>query len=123
MTVIPVVINSILFICIYSLICYVVIAGIEVKMLTGDFKTTARAIALGCNILKENDDINDMIMDGSEFQARVGGLYCLNCNLNQECRCPLNEAQKKKCEQATGQKDLKIRQMGVKDLGAFKEIY
>lgn len=47
-------------------------AGIRVRMVTGDNKVTALAIAKQCNIITE--DREDSVMEGPEFYERVGGL-------------------------------------------------
>lgn len=52
-------------------------AGIRVRMVTGDNKVTALAIAKECNIIQEVTE--DCVMEGVEFYERVGGLYCKNC--------------------------------------------
>ena len=54
------------------------------RMVTGDNKTTAMAIARECNILTErelNQDKNNewVIMEGPEFYKRMGGLKCKTC--------------------------------------------
>ena len=52
-------------------------AGIEVKMVTGDNKITARAIAKECNIISpdEPDDLdNGRVMEGPEFYKLIGGI-------------------------------------------------
>jgi P-type E1-E2 ATPase len=41
------------------------IAGIKVRMVTGDNKVTARAIALKCGITSEDPD--RIVMEGAEF--------------------------------------------------------
>lgn len=41
-------------------------AGIKVRMVTGDNKFTARAIALECGII-EKQDSQALVMDGQEF--------------------------------------------------------
>ena len=41
------------------------IAGIKVRMVTGDNKVTARAIALNCGITTEDSD--RIVMEGAEF--------------------------------------------------------
>eukprot|EP00343_Euplotes_focardii_P007905 CAMPEP_0205819478 /NCGR_PEP_ID=MMETSP0206-20130828/1867_1 /ASSEMBLY_ACC=CAM_ASM_000279 /TAXON_ID=36767 /ORGANISM="Euplotes focardii, Strain TN1" /LENGTH=1118 /DNA_ID=CAMNT_0053113125 /DNA_START=29 /DNA_END=3385 /DNA_ORIENTATION=+ len=61
-------------------------AGIKVRMVTGDNKTTALAIAKQCNII--GTDHPDAVMEGPEFFDRVGGLYCENCKQNSPCDCP-----------------------------------
>ena len=52
-------------------------AGIKVRMVTGDNKTTAKAIAMECNIYRPNT--SDIIMEGMEFINSVGGVICKNC--------------------------------------------
>jgi P-type E1-E2 ATPase len=55
-------------------------AGIIVRMVTGDNKITAMAIARECNIINEKTGIDkDSVMEGPEFYARMGGIYCKNC--------------------------------------------
>jgi P-type E1-E2 ATPase len=55
-------------------------AGIIVRMVTGDNKTTAMAIAKECNIINANTGIdNDSVMEGPEFYERMGGLFCKKC--------------------------------------------
>lgn len=61
-------------------------AGIKVRMVTGDNKVTALAIAKQCNII--GTDHPDAVMEGPVFYERVGGLYCANCNENSPCACP-----------------------------------
>ncbi len=55
-------------------------AGIHVKMVTGDNKTTAKTIAENCGIL---DNTNGYaVMEGDAFSDLLGGLlkYCNGCN-------------------------------------------
>jgi P-type Ca2+ transporter type 2B len=55
-------------------------AGITVRMVTGDNKITAMAIARECNIINDNTNIdNDSVMEGPEFYERMGGLVCKTC--------------------------------------------
>lgn len=66
-------------------------AGIKVRMVTGDNKTTAIAIAKECNILTGNEnpkDMDDIVMEGTEFYERVGGLMCKICKKEPPCTCP-----------------------------------
>ena len=55
-------------------------AGIKVRMVTGDNKVTALAIAKQCKIV--GTDHPDAVMEGPEFYDRVGGLFCANCKKN-----------------------------------------
>jgi len=51
-----------------------------VRMVTGDNKITAMAIAKECNIINAGTNIdNDSVMEGPEFYERMGGLKCKNC--------------------------------------------
>jgi len=82
-------------------------AGITVRMVTGDNKTTAMAIARECNILTdENKDLPDAILEGPEFYQRLEGLFCKNCNKDSPCDCPAEDVIE-----------------GVKNKTNFKTIY
>ena len=48
-------------------------AGIKVRMVTGDNKITARAIAKECKII-ENGDENSIVMEGQQFNQLIGGV-------------------------------------------------
>lgn len=53
------------------------VAGIKVRMVTGDNKDTARAIAKECGILTATDDSNpDSVMEGPDFIEKIGGVVC-----------------------------------------------
>lgn len=56
------------------------VAGITVRMVTGDTKETATAIAKDCGILPE-DHSDYIVMTGEEFNNRVGGkaFMCKSC--------------------------------------------
>jgi len=51
-------------------------AGVRVRMVTGDNKVTAVAIAKECGIINEGEELeNDLIcMEGPEFNEYVGSL-------------------------------------------------
>jgi Ca2+ transporting ATPase len=50
-------------------------AGVTVRMVTGDNLTTAKAIAVECNLIKDEDkDKVDYCMEGPEFYRVMGGL-------------------------------------------------
>ena len=61
-------------------------AGIKVTMVTGDDVISARAIARECGIIDE-DNPNSLIMEGKEFQLKIGGIVCSKC-LVKKCDCP-----------------------------------
>jgi Ca2+ transporting ATPase len=60
-------------------------AGIRVRMVTGDNRDTALAIAKECGIIEEETE--DCVLTGEEFYDRVGGLYCKNCEQDSPCKC------------------------------------
>jgi len=76
-------------------------AHIRVRMVTGDNKRTAIAIAKECDILPEDfkDTGNDEVLNGPDFFDRVGGLICKNCKggIPLKCKCP-----KKDVKEAVG---------------------
>lgn len=50
-------------------------AGVTVRMVTGDNIVTARAIAVKCNILTEDEKKDDRCcMEGPAFYEKMGGL-------------------------------------------------
>ena len=82
-------------------------AGITVRMVTGDNKITAMAIAKECNIIDANTHIDgDSVMEGPEFYDRMGGLYCKNCKQDSPCDCKKEDVDE-----------------GVKNPTAFKQIW
>ena len=61
------------------------LAGIKVRMVTGDNKLTARAIAKECGIIEQGDE-NSIVMEGVEFNKLIGGVIFMNCS-KKECEC------------------------------------
>ena len=85
-------------------------AGITVRMVTGDNKDTARAIARECHIYTSD---SQRVMEGVEFAEACGGVVCRHCQ-TAVCDC-IRDARKAKSGD-------KIREDVVKDMKAFKEI-
>ena len=86
-------------------------AGITVRMVTGDNKATARAIAKECFIVTSEDHV---VMEGKEFALRTGGTVCKKCKVK-VCDCPRTKADAKKS-------GVKIRKDVVQDFESFKEL-
>lgn len=55
-------------------------------MVTGDNKSTARAIAKECGII-EIGDTNSLVMEGPDFINAIGGVVCKKCR-TLLCECP-----------------------------------
>ena len=86
-------------------------AGIKVRMVTGDNKATAKAIAKECYIINSDADV---VLEGKEFAELTGGTICELCK-SKICPCPRNDKEKEKS-------DRKIRVDVVCNFDKFKEI-
>lgn len=70
------------------------IAGVTVRMVTGDNIITAQAIAERCKIITRDEIGNPKIaMEGKEFFELTGGLMCKKCgkDLPVDCKCAQKE--------------------------------
>jgi Ca2+ transporting ATPase len=63
------------------------LAGITVRMVTGDNLVTAKAIAKEIGLMKEGS--NYIAMEGPDFSKQVGGIVCKNCR-TEKCDCPVS---------------------------------
>lgn len=50
-------------------------AGITVRMVTGDNKDTAKAIAKQCGLIDDNDT-DALVIEGPKFSELTGGIVC-----------------------------------------------
>ena len=94
-------------------------AGIDVKMVTGDNKITARAIAKEVNIINEFNDHKAVVMEGPEFLRKIGGVICENCKDKDSCGCVRNEHEL----DLPGNSNKKIRKDTIKNQEEFDKIW
>jgi Ca2+ transporting ATPase len=64
------------------------LAGITVRMVTGDNIITAKAIAKEIGLLSDQG----IAMEGPDFNERVGGIVCKECK-TAICDCPTTKEQ------------------------------
>jgi len=95
------------------------IAGIDVKMVTGDNKITARAIAREVNIITDANEATAIVMEGPEFLRLIGGIVCDNCRDKETCTCVNNE----KDLDEPANKGRKIRKDTIKNQEEFDKIW
>lgn len=94
-------------------------AGIDVKMVTGDNKITAKAIAREINLINSENEKTALILEGPEFLRMIGGVICGNCRDKEVCDCVKNKYELEE----NGNSGKKIRNDTIKNQGEFDKIY
>lgn len=89
-------------------------AGIKVRMVTGDNKLTAKAIALECGIIQPGDE-KSLVIEGTDFINRIGGVVC-KLHRTKECDCPRDRGTAK-------QKGRPVRVDTIANPEVFDELY
>lgn len=69
------------------------IAGITIRMVTGDNLITAKAIAEEIGIIQPGD--GSVVMEGTEFIKKIGGVVCKLCKVP-KCDCARDLKEKEK---------------------------
>jgi len=75
-------------------IAQVGVAGVMVRMVTGDNLVTAKAIAKDCGIVNDQQmEDEEICMEGPKFHDLVQGLSCATCNnrVPFDCHCDKND--------------------------------
>jgi Ca2+ transporting ATPase len=94
-------------------------AGIDVKMVTGDNKITAEAIANDCKIINSNNKYRAIVMEGKDFMTKIGGIVCDHCRDKEECDCVRNEKDLAKKEN----KNKKVRKDSIRNQKEFDKLW
>ncbi len=96
-------------------------AGIDIKMVTGDNKITARAIAQEIGLINDKNRDRALVMEGPEFLRLIGGVVCSNHGEKKpkKCDCVNNEFDLEKPEN----KGKKVRKDTIQNPHKFDEIW
>ncbi|EGR33929.1 hypothetical protein IMG5_030810 [Ichthyophthirius multifiliis] len=89
-------------------------SSIKVRMVTGDNKITARAIAKKCGIINDETGYNQ-VLEGKEFILLTGGIVCKKCRIL-VCNCPRDKQTAEKTKKS-------LRVDTVKNQEKFRQIY
>lgn len=92
---------------VYSAVVKCQEAGIRVRMITGDSKLTATAIARKCGILGLNEKTEGKVMEGKEFMELIEGVVCSYCR-TEKCGCERKQTSDSDSTSSKGKEDKEI---------------